>query len=144
MPFAGIRRASLILLLVISLSFSAYSLFGMARSWNSSLIGRDEVSNWENRFHPLKQQLPVGIEQVGYLSERDMPTGHFSGTDQSHEFNLTIYAMAPVIVRRGANSEWIIGNFGTRKFEAWLQGAIGAHETENIGGGIYLIHRVNK
>ena len=65
-------------------------------------------------------------------------------TDQLHEFNLTIYALAPVVVRRGGNYAWIVGNFGSTKFEAWLQEAIGRHETKSMGGGIYLIHRVKK
>lgn len=144
MSFARFRQITLILLVFISLSFSAYDLFGSIRNFDPSRVGKDEVSSWENRLHPIKQELPVGTLTVGYLGEWDLPGGQSGLTDQLHEFNLTIYALAPVIVRRGGNYVWIVGNFGTKAFEPWLQGVIGKHVTQDIGGGIYLIHKVQK
>ena len=144
MSVASIRRVALLLLVLVSLSFSGYNLFVAFRNWDSTQIGRDDVSVWENRLHPLKQKLPPGIQTMGYLGEWDLPGGRSSITDQLHEYNLTIYALAPVILRRGSNYAWIVGNFGTKQFEPWLQNSIGNHETEAIGGGIYLIHKVKK
>ena len=144
MSFARIRQVALVLLVGFCLLFSTYNLMGLLHTWNPALAGKDEISSWENRLHPLKQKLPPGTAYVGYLGEWDLPGVQYSMTDQLHEFNLTIYALAPVIVRRGSNYAWIVGDFGSREFEPWLRNSIGNYKIEDIGGGIYLIHKVKK
>jgi hypothetical protein len=161
MTLVVIRRAAVILLVVLSLSFSAYNLFSLVKHWDSQAAEKNEVSIWENRLHPLKQELPPGTENVGYLAEWDIdnqqqfPAGTGYETiwdlpneqgksDQINEFRFTKYVLAPVIVNRGFDYQWIIGNFSKRKFEKWLQKMIGNYEIKDIGGGIYLIHRLQK
>jgi hypothetical protein len=139
-----IRRASVILLIATSLSLSVYNLFRLMQNWDSHVGEKNEVSIWENRLHSIKEALPADINYVGYVAEWDLPDGQYGLTDQMNEFQLTKYTLAPAIVRRGIDYPWIIGNFSTRKFRPWLQGKIGNYEIKEIGGGIYLIHRVQK
>lgn len=142
-----IRRISFILLITLSLVFSAYQTLALYRSWNPLAAEKNEVSLWENRLQPLKAKLPPDVTQVGYLAEWDIPGAVYGHTDQFHEFNLTVYTLAPLIVRRGADSAWIVGNFGTlsaKKFEPWLKTAVGSYTLQEISGGIYLIHRVEE
>jgi hypothetical protein len=147
MLFVKIRRASFVLLIALSLLFSAYNLFRLFQSWNPQAEEKNEVSIWENRLKPIKEKLPPNTRYVGYIAEWDVPGMPYGKTDQSHEFNLTKYTLAPVIVHRGVEYPWLIGNFGnlsSKKVELWLSDSIGGYEIENIGGGIYLIHRVEK
>lgn len=142
-----IRRIALILFITLSLAFSGYQTWVLARSWNPQAAEKNEVSVWENRLQPIKAKLPATVRQVGYLAEWDIPGATYGYTDQFHEFNLTVYTLAPLIVRRGAESEWLMGNFGTRslkKIEPWLQSVLGNYTLQEIGGGIYLIHRGQK
>lgn len=142
-----IRRISFILIITLSLAFSAYQTWGLYRSWNPLAAEKNEVSVWENRLQPIKAKLPTDVTQVGYLAEWDVPGLDYGHTDQFHEFNLTVYTLAPLIVRRGTESAWVVGNFGqlsAKKFEPWLQTVVGNHTLQEISGGIYLIHRVEK
>lgn len=145
--FFTIRRISFLLMIALCLIFSAYQSFVLYRHFRPSAAETNEVSAWENRLQPLKAKVPSDTMQVGYLAEWDIPGAVYGQTDQFHEFNLTVYSLAPLIVRRGAQSNWIVGNFGTlspKKFEPWLRVAVGSYTLQEISGGIYLIHRAEK
>jgi hypothetical protein len=142
-----IRRVSFVLLIALSLSFSAYDLFKLSQNWDPQAAEKNEVSIWENRLQSVKEKLPSGTSHIGYTAEWDIPGATYGKTDQFHEFNLTKYTLAPLIVHRGVEYPWIMGNFGnlsSKKIELWLRDSIGSYAIENIGGGIYLIHRVQK
>ena len=162
MFFGLIRRFSIIVLITMSLSFSAYRLFTLAQSWNPSFVEKNEVVIWENRLHSVKEELPAGVKREGYLSEWDFPetqlppglerNGYTTEWDLPpqyrqvgalNEFRLTKYALAPIIVERGSDYDWILGNFSESRFKPWLQDTIGKYEIKKIGG-IYLIHRMQK
>lgn len=142
-----LRRFFVVILIVMSLAFSAYQTLNLFHMFHPQVAEKNEVSVWENRLGPLKDKLPPNVTEIGYLAEWDIPDVKYGHTDQFHEFNLTVYSLAPVIVRRGAETEWIMGNFGTlspQKIETWLDSSIGPHITQEFSGGIYLIHRVEK
>ena len=156
-----IRRGPVVLLVALSLLFSAYNLFVLIEKQDPRAAEKNEVSIWENRLHPLKQELPAGVDTLGYLAEWDLPSHQlppgierkgymtewdlpvqYRQIDQLNEFRLTKYVLAPVVVDRGFDTPWIIGNFSSAKFKNWLQDTIGNYEITDVGGGIYLIHRL--
>ncbi len=158
-----LRRIFVIALLAASLWFGASRLFMLMKGWNPQAAETNEVSIWENHLHSVKQELPVGVDHVGYLAEWDFPdhqlppglerTGYttewdlpvaYRDIDALNEFRLTKYVLAPIIVDRGSNYNWIIGNFSQQKFKPWLHDTIGSYEIKEIGWGIYLIHRIQK
>ncbi|MEO5886239.1 MAG: hypothetical protein ABIQ77_01120 [Anaerolineales bacterium] len=100
------------------------------------LIQRDGAANWEERMQPIREHLPATIREVGYVSDLE-------DTALIQEYSLTRYALAPVVVRTGAEFEWIIGNFTQPGFESILNEQIASGYTiEKLGFGIYLIHRI--
>lgn len=154
------RRCFVIALIAASFAVGVYRFSTLAKFWNSRIAEKNEVVVWENRLGRVKQELPEGITHVGYLSEWDFPdrqlppglerNGYTTEWDlpvqyrdvgSLNEFRLTKYTLAPIIVERGSNYDWIIGNFSARPFKAWLQETIGNYQLKEIGGGIYLIHR---
>ena len=69
-----IRRGPVVLLVALSLLFSAYNLFVLIEKQDPRAAEKNEVSIWENRLHPLKQELPAGVDTLGYLAEWDLPS----------------------------------------------------------------------
>ncbi len=99
------------------------------------LIQDDGVKKWEERMKPVRQYLPSSVREVGYISDNDSSAIY-------EEYSLTQFALAPVVVRKGVNFEWIIGNFTQQNFESILDQNIPSHFTiEKFGAGIYVIHR---
>jgi len=137
-----IRRSAIILLIALSLLFNTYNLFDMVKNRDPNAALKNEVSIWENRLHSMRQELPADVEQIGYAADWDLPGVKYESADQDNEFRLTKYVLAPVIVNRGLEYEWIVGNFSQHRFEDWLRGEIGEYQLKEIGGGVYLIHRV--
>lgn len=99
------------------------------------------VSKWEERIQPLREALPDGVAQVGYVDDAAL-RGDSSLLDVN-EFQLMQYSVAPAAMDLGMNHEWIIGNFNDdENLEAWLTEQIGAYELQGFGFGVYLIHDV--
>jgi len=140
-----IRRISVIALVGLCLYFGTQRLFGpgWANNNEAQLAAMNEVSIWENRFDTVRHSLPAGVDRVGYISDADLPNAVVSA-DQTNEFRLTRYVMAPVVVNMGVDYPWIIGNFSSNTgFKPWLTSKIGSsYKIESFSGGIYLIHKV--
>lgn len=99
------------------------------------LIDEDEAAKWEERMQPLREELPVGVQEMGYLADPEF-------TAQVQEYSLTRYTLAPIVVRHGVDFEWIVGNFTEPGFESILNREIpDGYDIERFGSGIYLIHR---
>jgi hypothetical protein len=94
--------------------------------------GLDDVTRWENRLAQLKSDIPENAGVIGYLS----------GDPQNIEFNLTQYAIIPLVLRHGTNSEWIILNFPNKTIHIILQkyGLVN-YAVKPYGYGLYLIHK---
>ncbi len=132
------RRVAVVLLVIISLSLSVYNLFNLLQTQPKVT---DDVSNWESRIQPVKQKLPAGIDYLSYLDDSNLREVRSQTKGELVEFYLTQYALSPIIVRRGVKYPWIIGNFSSKNFTGWLKSSIGAYQIEDLGSGIYLIHR---
>ncbi len=131
-----IRRIAVIVFVALSLWLSATTLLMGCRVRRV----QDDPSNWENRLQAVKQKLPAGTQYVGYIADETL-RGQAPTNGELVEFDLTKYALSPVIVHRGVKYPWIIGNFSARNFDGWLKSLIGAYEIQDLGSGIYLIHR---
>jgi len=122
-------------------------LNGAAALWSAppAVLTRDAgVSAWEARLEPLKRALPENTRVLGYVSDLDL----LENPDQNQIFNeidelpLTQYSLAPILVRPGADEEWLIGNFTRPEMNTYLQTRLpGGYDIQSFGFGIYLIHR---
>jgi len=136
-----IRKYMSLILAVLSLAFASYhfALTFSSGEWRNS---SDElVSKWEDRLQVLREALPSGVSQVGYVD------GAALSDDPSqldvNEFQLMQYSVAPVAIQSGTGHEWIIGNFrDDENLGVWLTETLGMYELEGFGFGLYLIHDV--
>lgn len=132
------------MLIILCLSLNIYNLFGLIKKWDFKSVSRDYVSSWDNHLQLLKQKLPPDTQYVGYVADENLQGIRSPTTHELFDFDLTEYALIPIIVRRGLNYPWIIGNFSSKNFEGWLRNSIGTYDIEDMGSGIYIIHRVQR
>ena len=136
-----IRRITIIAFVALSILLSATNLFNLIQNRKTA---PDDISKWESHLQPVKQKIPANITTLGYLADEDLHQGAITNGEVV-EFFLTQYTLSPLIIRRGSQySAWIIGNFSNKDFESWLKTVVGAYVMEDMGFGIYLIHRVKK
>ena len=110
-----------------------------AGEWRNS--SDEMVTKWEDHVQALREALPSGVSQVGYVDDAAL-NGDMSLLDVD-EFQLMQYSVAPVAIDSGLGPEWIIGNFNDdENLEAWLTEQIGVYELQGFGFGLYLIHDV--
>ncbi len=102
----------------------------------------EPVADWEQRMAPLRKALPISIGFMGYVSDSSAACFDCLNIDDQIEFTLTQYALAPIIVSKGIDYEWVVGNFGKGTYQAWAQNHVGEFEVQHFPYGIYLLHRV--
>jgi hypothetical protein len=91
--------------------------------------GRDEVSQAEARFAPLRPLLPAhGV--VGYLSDRP---------DAVPERYLAQYALAPLVLRPGPDGDAVVGNFFDPAEGPRLAAAASLAVVRDLGQGLLLL-----
>ena len=98
----------------------------------------DQVATWESRYRALKERLPFQRGFVGYVSDADTANITFEA-----EYVVAQYAMAPIIVVRGADQEWNIGNFNRGTLGSWSRANPDSFEITHIRGPLYLLHRLS-
>src|SRR5512143_2331576 len=96
------------LLAALFLIFGAWHLGGVLRTYDQSV---DMLSPWEERMKLVRQALPSGVFTVGYLEGADVPDAN--ADPEKSEFFMTQYGIAPVVLVKGYDHKWIIGNFGS-------------------------------
>lgn len=136
-----IRKYMPLVLAILFLAFAGYH-FALTFSSGEWRNPSDEmVSKWEDRLQALREALPTGVSQIGYVD--DAALSDDPSQLDVNEFQLMQYSLAPVVIDSGSNYEWIIGNFSDdENLEMWLGGQLGAHELQSFGFGLYLIHDV--
>lgn len=102
------------------------------------------VANWDQRISNLTASVPFKRGFIGYFSNADIPGTAFDEADTSGEYILTQYAVAPLILIPGTNQEWNILNLDPVTYETWNQTNRNEFEVVGFGGGLYLVHKVNK
>jgi hypothetical protein len=104
----------------------------------------DPVADWEKRFEPLKQRLPFVRGVVGYISDSSIPGVSYDAANDEGEYILTQYVMSPIILVKGTDQEWNIGNLGREAYRVWSESNQGRFEVIPFKGNLYLIHRSSK
>jgi hypothetical protein len=103
------------------------------------------ITDWDMHMRLVKAAIPSEVSVAGYLENADLK-GSTSVQDFA-EFFLTQYGLAPVILQKGSDPEWIVGNFGhtlTKVELSVLDRMLGPHTIQDFGFGIYLLHKVPK
>lgn len=135
-------RRTLFLLIVLASLYA--SLQNLLSTKDLGHINEDPVAAWEKRFEPLKERLPFTRGVVGYIIDSDIPGVNYDAADEEGEYVLVQYAMSPIILVRGTDQEWNIGNLSRQAYEAWSQSNHGRFEVIPFKGNLYLIHRVGQ
>jgi hypothetical protein len=102
------------------------------------------VENWDERISNLIAPIPFKRGLIGYISNADIPGAAFNKADDSGEYILTQFAVAPYIIIRGTGQEWNILNLDPNAYEKWRQANANDFKVVNFGGGMYLVHKVDK
>lgn len=96
-----------ILLLGLLSLLSSVNLFRRTEPFQIGSLGRDEISVYLKRFEALRKTLPAHAT-VGYESDLEGPLWD---RDEARRFYLTQYALAPVIIVPGTESDVVISNY---------------------------------
>lgn len=134
-----LRRVAVILIIAASLYASLQNLIA---SKDLGSLTDDPVADFEKRFEPLKQQLPFKRGVVGYISDSSIPGASYDPNNDQGEYVLTQYVMSPIIIVKGTDQEWNIGNLRPQAYKIWSQSNHGQFEVTPFKGNIYLIHRL--
>ena len=134
-----LRRGVLIVIVIGSLYGSIQNLLA-TRDLGST--HDDPITDWETRFIRVKARLPFERGFVGYISDADVPGIPYDEANDSGEYVLTQYVMAPIILVRGTGETWNIGNLSLPAFQAWSATNQGRFDVFAPGNGIYLIRRL--
>jgi len=101
----------------------------------------DPVADFEHKVVKLKDGLPANVGEVGYISDWDVP-GISPDPNLVGEYILIQYSMAPVIVVRGMDFEWIIGNLTPDSARRLKEQSGQNYQIKYYDYGLYLIHRI--
>ncbi len=134
-----VRRVLLAAFLLLEIYIGWKNFRDIAATENAA---GEPVAEWERRFAPLKKIMPFAHGTVGYVSDSPVTGIDYYNPDDQIEYTLTQYVMAPVVVRKGAAHEWIIGNFSKQGYEDWMRANPGPFEVTALNYGVYLIHRL--
>ncbi len=139
MTIRWLQRGMLALIVLASLYASLQNLISTK---DLGSISDDPVADWEKRFTPLKQQLPFKRGVVGYISDSSIPGVTYDPANDQGEYVLTQYVLAPIIITKGTNQEWNIGNLSRQAYAAWSAAHQGQFEVTAFKDGVYLLHRI--
>jgi len=106
-------------------------------------LHEDPVAAWESRFQPLKERLPFVRGVVGYISDAEVPAAQYDPRDVLGEYILTQYAMAPIVLVKGSDQEWNIGNLSPQAYQVWSRAHQGQFEVFPFKGNLYLFRRLS-
>jgi len=135
-------RGFTVIALVFYIFYSSFALVqGAVEIEDAGLGAGDFVSGWEKRMEKVKKRLPDDVALIGYVADSDLPGVEVNPIDQDNEYMLSQYSLIPIKVVPGLEAEWILGNFTVPDFQTWLDQSLDEYEIENLGYGIYLIHR---
>lgn len=135
----AVRVFALMILLGAVLFQSAQSAQSAANAWSPDRVDQNFVAEWEDRLARIHADIPVNVTFLGYVADWDIPGASWNAIDQTTEYVLTQYTFTPRIIRRGFVSAWIIGNFTTPNYRAWLDQHLENYAVDDYGFGIVLI-----
>ncbi len=137
-----LKKSAVFLLVLGSIILGAWHLVETIQRWNPEFISNDMVSSWDKRMAGLRADLPVNLKTVGYVGDWDiLPSTDYIYAGEETEFVLTQYALAPVIVVRGDDQEWVILNLTPKAYEIWIQRQPQNIKIVDYGLRIFLVHK---
>ena len=135
-----IKKLAIYLLVLVSVYSSIVYLIESIQAWNPRLITNDGVYDWDVRLANLRADLPPEVDVVGYVSDWDV-LPEYDYPNNETEYVLTQYTMAPVIVARDSEREWLIVNLSPKDFEAWAATQSPNIKVTKYKLGLYLVYK---
>jgi len=135
-----LKKLAIFLLVLVSVYSSIAFLLASIQAWNPRLITNDGVYDWDTRLADARADLPPDVKVIGYVSEWDV-LPDYDYPDNETEYVLTQFAMAPVIVAREGQHEWVIVNLSPKDFETWAATQPANIKVIKYKLGIYLVHK---
>jgi len=135
-----IKKLAIAILVLVSAYSSLSFLAASIQAWNPRLITHDGVYDWDARLSGLRAALPRDVNAVGYIADWDV-LPRYNYADNETEYVLTQYAMAPVVVTRGAQAQWVIVNLKPKDYQAWIASQPSSLQVKEYGPGLYLVHK---
>lgn len=133
-----------IVLVIIAILGAITSIESFIANVNSRDDDSAVVNAWDERILTLIEPIPFERGLIGYISSEDIPGTVFDADDLSGEYMLTQYAVAPLILIRGTDQEWNILNLDAVTYKKWMKKNANDFELVRSGGGMYLVHKVNR
>jgi hypothetical protein len=134
------KRLTFFLFILVCLYSSVSYLIDNVQAWNPVLITNDGVYDWDERLSALRADLPSDVKVVGYVSDWDV-LPEYDYPNNETEYVLTQYTMAPVIVARNDEQEWLIVNLAPRDFKTWAATQPVDIEIIKYPLGLFLVHK---
>ncbi len=94
------------------------------------------VQAQEDRLAQVIATLPAGAKAVGYVT--DAAPG---STLDATLFGTAQYTLAPLLVERGRDVEWILGDFSTPAGERAALADSTLHPVRDLGNGVVIFRR---
>ena len=135
-----LKKLAIILFILVAVYSSATYLINNIKAWNPRLITNDGVYDWDTRLADLRADLPPDVEVVGYVSDWDI-SPDYNYPNNETEYVLTQYTLAPVIVTRDAEREWVIVNLAPKDFGTWLATQPTDIKVTRYPLGLFLVHK---
>lgn len=135
-----IKKFSFFFFILIAIYSSITFLETNVQRWDPEYISNNSVYDWDSRLSDLRADLPSDITVVGYVSEWDV-LAEYSYPNNEVEYVLTQYTLAPVIVARDAEREWLIVNLNPKDFEAWRATQPADIQVTHYSLKLFLVHK---
>jgi hypothetical protein len=135
-----IKKLAVVLFILVAVYSSVAYLIERIQAWDPRLITNDGVYDWDTRLSALRADLPPDVDVVGYISDWDI-TPDYNYPDNETEYVLTQYVMAPVVVARGGDQDWVIANLSPKDFEIWAATLPADIEVIRYPLSLFLVHR---
>jgi hypothetical protein len=147
MPKVLPQKTLIALLVLISLASSLQILLGTRARWQAQAGAPEPVSEWDARLARLRAAIPIQNGTVGYIGDWDLRTmdpdsGPYA--DQETEYILTQYSLAPLVLKRGADFEWVVANLTPSAYKTWRASLAGELRAFEFGWNFHLIHRLSR
>lgn len=142
----SIPQTTLIVLLVLaSLASSLGLLYRTRLRWQAQAGAREPVSAWDARLARMRAAISLRSGTIGYIGDWDlvaMDPDSDQFAEQETEYILTQYALAPLVLKRGDDFEWVVANLSPSAYSAWRASLTGQFKLLEFGFDFHLLHRL--
>jgi hypothetical protein len=121
-----------------------FSVYSLAFLWRSTIHldrGAQALAEWESHLDSARQALPVERGVIGYVTEWDVEGVSYDARDLESEFLLAQYALAPLVLVKGPQTEWNLAVFRPATARAWQAAHAGEFDLIHLNHNVYLLHR---